>query len=149
MLIRSLIDIWEHSCGVQLPTNMEWILRFPSFCSAIYVIYAVVKETRPNKVRSGTYNDKTNSMYKKHRRTNKELQLGNRPGTVSRYPISILHKSIAGRYRPVRVADGPITTRCRFIKNASWVNCSGLGLIWIIVVRLHNLDALRNEYGGQ
>ena len=35
-------------------------------------------------------------------------------------PASILHKSIAGRYRPVRVADGPITARCRFIKNASW-----------------------------
>ena len=35
-------------------------------------------------------------------------------------PVSILHKSIAGRYRPVRVADGPITARCRFIKNAIW-----------------------------
>ena len=35
-------------------------------------------------------------------------------------PVSILHKSIAGRYRPVWVADGPITARCRFIKNASW-----------------------------
>ena len=35
-------------------------------------------------------------------------------------PVSILHKSIAGRYRPVSVADGPITARCRFIKNASW-----------------------------
>ena len=36
-------------------------------------------------------------------------------------PVSILYKSIAGRYRPVRVADGPITARYRFIKNASWV----------------------------
>ena len=35
-------------------------------------------------------------------------------------PASILHKSRAGRYRPDRVADGPITARCRFIKNASW-----------------------------
>ena len=35
-------------------------------------------------------------------------------------PISILYKSIVGRYRHVRVADGPITARCRFIKNASW-----------------------------
>ena len=35
-------------------------------------------------------------------------------------PVSILHKSITGRYRPVRVADGAITARCRFIKNASW-----------------------------
>ena len=34
-------------------------------------------------------------------------------------PVSILYKSTAGRYRPVRVADGPITARYRFIKNAS------------------------------
>ena len=32
---------------------------------------------------------------------------------------SILHKSKAGRYRTVRVADGPITARYRCIKNAS------------------------------
>ena len=31
--------------------------------------------------------------------------------------VSILHKPLAGRYRPVRVADRPITARCRFIKN--------------------------------
>ena len=37
-------------------------------------------------------------------------------------PVSILFKSIAGRYRPVRVADGPITAPYRFIKNASWVD---------------------------
>ena len=37
------------------------------------------------------------------------------------YPVSILHKSIAGRYRPVRVADRPITARCKFIKIAGWV----------------------------
>ena len=30
-------------------------------------------------------------------------------------PASSLHKSIAGRYRPVRVADGPITARYRFM----------------------------------
>ena len=39
---------------------------------------------------------------------------------IPRIPVSILHKSIAGRYRPVREADGPITARCRFINNASW-----------------------------
>ena len=39
-------------------------------------------------------------------------------------PVSILHKSIAGCYRPVRVADGPITACCRFINNASWGDCS-------------------------
>ena len=33
-------------------------------------------------------------------------------------PASILNKSIAGRYRPVRVTDGPITAHYRFIKNA-------------------------------
>ena len=36
-------------------------------------------------------------------------------------PVSILYKSIEGRYQPVRVADGPITARYRFIKNAFWV----------------------------
>ena len=40
---------------------------------------------------------------------------------VEVYPASILYKSTAGRYRPVRVADGPITARRRFIKNAYWV----------------------------
>ena len=39
---------------------------------------------------------------------------------ICKNPVSILYKSIADRYRPVRVADGPITARCRFIKNASW-----------------------------
>ena len=40
--------------------------------------------------------------------------------TLNYSPVSILYKSIAGRYRPVRVDDRPITARCRFIKNASW-----------------------------
>ena len=40
-------------------------------------------------------------------------------------PDSILHKSIAGRYRPVRVSDGPIMARYRFVKNVSWVKFSG------------------------
>ena len=44
------------------------------------------------------------------------------PYNYNKYPESILSKSIAGRYRPVRVADGPITARCRFIKNASLVD---------------------------
>ena len=33
-------------------------------------------------------------------------------------PASFLYKSIEGCYRPVRVADGPITALYRFIKNA-------------------------------
>ena len=35
-------------------------------------------------------------------------------------PVTILYKSIAGHYRPVRVADRLIMARYRFIKNASW-----------------------------
>ena len=38
--------------------------------------------------------------------------------------VSILHKSIVGGFRPVRVADGPIMARCRFIKNAIWEHCA-------------------------
>ena len=37
------------------------------------------------------------------------------------YPSSIVYKSTAGRYRPVSYTDGPITARCKFIKNAYWV----------------------------
>ena len=46
------------------------------------------------------------------------------------FPVSILYKSIAGCYRSVRVADGPITARCRFIKNAilTWQRLHGLVL---------------------
>ena len=32
----------------------------------------------------------------------------------SAFPVSILRKSISGRHRPVRVADGQMTARCRF-----------------------------------
>ena len=31
------------------------------------------------------------------------------------YPANILHKSTAGRYRPVSYPDGPITARYRFM----------------------------------
>ena len=34
--------------------------------------------------------------------------------STSASPVSILRKSISGRHRPVRVADGPMTARCRF-----------------------------------
>ena len=37
----------------------------------------------------------------------------------NKFPASIIYKSIAGRHRPVRVADGPITARYRFMNNAS------------------------------
>ena len=33
---------------------------------------------------------------------------------LTAYPVSILRKYISGRHRPVRVADGPMTARCRF-----------------------------------
>ena len=37
-------------------------------------------------------------------------------------PVSILYKSTDGRYRPVSYPVEPITARCRFIKNASWIH---------------------------
>ena len=40
------------------------------------------------------------------------------------YPASILCKFMAGRYRSVRVTDGPITAHYKFIKNAYWVGTS-------------------------
>ena len=38
--------------------------------------------------------------------------------------LAFFYKSIAGRYRPVRVAYGPITDRYIFIKNANWVQAN-------------------------
>ena len=29
-------------------------------------------------------------------------------------PVSILRRSLSGRHRPARVADGPMTARCKF-----------------------------------
>ena len=72
-------------------------------------------------------------------------------------PVSILYKSIAGRYRPVRVADGPITARYRFIKNASWVSSTdallffGLWLMyclsWFVFLPLGRLWSMIYDCG--
>ena len=40
---------------------------------------------------------------------------------LTHFPVSILYKSIAGCYRSVSIADGPITDRYRLIKKAYWV----------------------------
>ena len=47
-------------------------------------------------------------------------------------PENILYKSIAGHYRPVRVADGPITACYRFIKNANWVELSEIDVYSVL-----------------
>ena len=63
-------------------------------------------------------------------------------------PVSILYKSIADRYRPVRVADGPITTRYRFIKNTSGEKLPGFEntpLLLIIGSTLIQRTVLRIE----
>ena len=57
------------------------------------------------------------------------IQFHNKIRKKNPYPVSILYKSIAGRYRPVSYPDGPITARYRFIKNADWVNICFLELL--------------------
>ena len=49
-----------------------------------------------------------------HRHLTKLLFCSSLVFALIRYPVSILRKSISGRHRPVRVADGPMTARCRF-----------------------------------
>ena len=58
---------------------------------------------------------------------------------LSHYPVSILYKSIAGRYRPVRVADGPIMARYRFIMNASCVPNASLQKSIILPVNVRKI----------
>ena len=41
--------------------------------------------------------------------------------TAGLLSVSILYKSTAGRFQPVRVADAHIIAHYRLIKNASWV----------------------------
>ena len=53
-------------------------------------------------------------------------------------PDSILYKFIAGRYRPVREADGPITACYIFIKNALWEQ------LYFEVYQLHLVDSSVN-----
>ena len=69
-------------------------------------------------------------------------------------PVSILYKSIVGRYWPVRVADGPITARYRFIKNASWESFQNLFLkaekidspLIIPDISIHSIPLQVNEF---
>ena len=65
------------------------------------------------------------------------------------FPVSILYKSTAGHYQPVRVADRRITARCRFIKNASWaasipsvLQCEKLNHL----MYAHNKDSNQSVY---
>ena len=54
-------------------------------------------------------------------------------------PASILHKSIAGCYRPVSYPDGPITARYKFMQNAYW----GFVLLLLCLVgRVLHIDRL-------
>ena len=63
-------------------------------------------------------------------------------GSKRLYPVSILYKSIAGRYRPVSYPDGPITARYRFVKNASWFSeaVRMRWLIWAFVIQILSHD---------
>ena len=49
---------------------------------------------------------------------------------LSTSPASILHKSIAGRCRPVSYSDGPTTARYRFMLNAYWERGILLQSMW-------------------
>ena len=56
-------------------------------------------------------------------------------------PVSILHKSTAGRYRPVRVADGPITAPvdlCRMLAGDFLIKCHVYKAIFICKSRVCN-----------
>ena len=60
---------------------------------------------------------------KNMKRTNEAIKT--RTAKVNTIPSKHSYKSPAGRYRPVSYPDGPMTARCRFIKNAYWV-CVGI-----------------------
>ena len=76
----------------------------------------IILHAEPTKHNSKTTN-RTKHENNPEASSNKALHITNN----KHYPVSILYKSIAGCYRPVRVADGLKTARYRLIENASWV----------------------------
>ena len=100
-------DIKERNCAV---TSKNVPLCAKSF------FMRTTKTNRPSRMRR-LVRDLVGRIFQEVR----FLTLRLRYSLETNYPTSILCKSIAGRYRPVRVANGPITARCRFIKNAYWV----------------------------
>ena len=77
----------------------------------MYYDYSTLSRVVKRRTRKKYEKTKWHSCNKRHTKKNYNR------GTI---PASIVYKSIAGRYRPVRVADGQITARYRFINNASW-----------------------------
>ena len=81
------------------------------------------KDKRSNKLclhQQGDHNaghDPLNATIRKQTEQKHEHSLvsnSHKATKINNVPVSILRKSISGRYRPVRVADGPMTARCRF-----------------------------------
>ena len=66
---------------------------------------------------SKTYTEAKAIFHKQQQQQQRQRQ--QQQNKQQQIPVSSLYKSIVGRYRPVKVADGPKTARGRFIKNAS------------------------------
>ena len=130
-------NVRNRTCGNVRPANMQISLRIRSVWSDYSLdVFWIAKDAKfLHTVREGS--DQTTQMRRLFwvfvRRTCPEVCFlplrfkycyfdteDSMKYIYSQIP-SILYKSILGRYRPVRVADGPITARYRFIKNASWV----------------------------
>ena len=58
-------------------------------------------------------------------------------------PVSILRKSVSGRHRTVRVADGPMTARCRFRRMLA-----GLGFRRLFLDENNEVYSLYNTLTG-
>ena len=101
------LNMWISQTGHNTLRTEKSTLKF-NMCR--YVLRPHATQTQRNK------NENMGILRKGHN-ADRSCVCNDRKG---QYPVSILYKSIAGRYRPVRVADGPITARYRFIKNATW-----------------------------
>ena len=95
----TLIPYGNSECPISLCIRTDWS-GHSLFINIIYRIYWFLKRASISLIR--------------------QLKCANVIGSsLPVIPVSILYKSIAGLCRPIRVADGSITARYRFIKSAT------------------------------
>ena len=107
------ITIWIFSVVVQK------CKRYTCLDNTVAISYNIkknkqTKNKKKKKTKKTKKTKKNKTKKKKHLHVVRWMATTSEDITLTRtYPVSILRKSISGRHRPVRVADGPMTVRCR------------------------------------
>ena len=109
---------WRHdkysvARTTHISNKFPWSQRYSSDCSTEATMkgHSLLMTSRGRAYKSWQTVDKPQT---EEENTTYSISLFHNNAITIYYPVSILRKSISGRHRPVRVADGPMTARCRF-----------------------------------